>query len=93
MARDLDDRDTLDLIPQQKKRGRPKTGSAMTNAERQRKFREQKIVTVTIKREDYEALQMLVSNPNPILKLDPEALERIQHSVFGPVARSENKRR
>ena len=51
MARNSDILDTLDLIPQKKKRGRPKTGNAMTNAERQRKFRAEKIVTVTIKKE------------------------------------------
>jgi hypothetical protein len=93
MARDLDDRETLDLIPQPKKRGRPKTGSAMTNAERQRKFRSEKIVTVTIKKDDIEALQSLVANPNPILKLDQETLKRIKEAVFGAVARTEKQRR
>ena len=92
MARDLDDRDTLDLIPQQKKRGRPKTGNAMTNAERQRKFRAEKAVTITINREDIETLSTLISNPNPDIKLDPEKLERITHAIFGKLAREERKK-
>lgn len=92
MARDLDDRDTLDLIPQQKKRGRPKTGNAMSNAERQRKFRAEKVVTITINREDIETLSTLISNPNPDIKLDPEKLERISHALYGKLAREERKK-
>jgi hypothetical protein len=93
MARDLDDRDTLDLIPQQKKRGRPKTGNAMTNAERQRKFREEKAITITINREDLDTLKTLISNPNPEIKLDQEKLERISHALYGKLAREERKKK
>lgn len=92
MARDLDDRNTkemeLDSAPQPKKRGRPRTGKAMTNAERQKKFRAEraeKFVTVTIKKEDMEQLLTLIQNPDPFIKdkiIDTETLERLKE-CFG----------
>lgn len=39
MAKDMNDSATLELIPAAKKRGRPASGKALTNAERQRIFR------------------------------------------------------
>jgi len=83
MAKDLDDRSTLDLLPAPKRRGRPPTGKALSNAERQRKFRSEKIVTVTINREDMETLMTLVNNPDPALlpKIDLEAIERVKERL------------
>lgn len=42
MAKDMNDSATLELIPTAKKRGRPASGKALTNAERQRIFRQSK---------------------------------------------------
>lgn len=42
MAKDLNDSVTMALIPEPKKRGRPASGKALSNAERQRLFRERK---------------------------------------------------
>ena len=94
MARDLDDRETLDLIPHPKKRGRPKTGLAMTNAERQRKFRAEKIVTVTINRKDMETLMTLVNNPDPnlLLSIDTESIERVKERLGIAMVRQIEKR-
>lgn len=39
MAKDLNDNVTMALIPEPKKRGRPASGKALSNAERQRRFR------------------------------------------------------
>ncbi|MEN6079457.1 H-NS histone family protein [Chromobacterium piscinae] len=45
--RDSNDKSTLEMLPIPKKRGRPSTGLAMTNAERQAKHRRE-CVTVTL---------------------------------------------
>lgn len=42
MAKDVNDSVTMALIPEPKKRGRPTSGKALSNAERQRLFRERK---------------------------------------------------
>lgn len=42
MAKDVNDSVTMALIPEPKKRGRPASGKALSNAERQRRFRENK---------------------------------------------------
>ncbi|QOZ84249.1 MULTISPECIES: H-NS histone family protein [Chromobacterium] len=42
MAKDMNDSATLELIPAAKKRGRPASANALTNAQRQRLFRERK---------------------------------------------------
>lgn len=42
MARQLEDNQTLDLLPLPKKRGRPKTGKAMTPAQKQAAYRRRK---------------------------------------------------
>ena len=42
MAKDVNDSVTMALLPEPKKRGRPASGKALSNAERQRLFRERK---------------------------------------------------
>lgn len=42
MARQLEDTQTLDLLPIPKRRGRPKTGRAMTPAQKQAAYRRRK---------------------------------------------------
>lgn len=83
--KDPNDTQTQSLIPEKRKRGRPKTGTALTPAEKQARYRErkaQKTVTVTFNREDIAALKLLISNPNPSLGLDERALESLSEAVF-----------
>lgn len=60
MARQLEDTQTLDLLPLPKKRGRPKTGKAMTPAQKQAAYRRRKklygIVAVELDRTDVAIL-------------------------------------
>lgn len=42
MAKQIEDTKTPDIFGEPKRRGRPATGNAMSNAERQRKFRAEK---------------------------------------------------
>ena len=51
--KDVNDNQTADLLPLKRRRGRPATGKAMTQAERQAKYRAkvaQNNVTVTVNR-------------------------------------------
>ena len=43
MAKDATDKSTVDMLPVTKKRGRPTTGTALSSADRQRKYRAKKI--------------------------------------------------
>lgn len=57
--RDPNDHSTGELIPTRRRRGRPRTGTALTGAERQAAYRAkqaQKFVTVTINRDLLERL-------------------------------------
>lgn len=57
--KDVNDNQTADLLPLKRRRGRPVTGKAMTQAERQAKYRAkvaQNNVTVTLNRELLERL-------------------------------------
>ncbi|QLI83040.1 hypothetical protein HZU75_16770 [Chitinibacter fontanus] len=60
MARQLEDTQTLDLLPVPKKRGRPKTGKAMTPAQKQAAYRRRKklygIVAIELDRTDVAIL-------------------------------------
>lgn len=62
MAKDMNDSVTLELIPAAKKRGRPASGKALTNAERQRRFRmaQKQRVHIDLSVEDWaEVMTML----------------------------------
>ncbi len=66
--KDVHDNQTADLLPIKRPRGRPRTGKAMTQAERQAKYRAKQAennVTVTFNREDIPALKLLLANPSP----------------------------
>ena len=83
--KDLHDHQTADLLPIKRPRGRPRTGKALTGAERQAKYRAQqaeKTVTVTFNREDLPALKLLLANPNPALDVDQGTLDRIAQALF-----------
>ena len=83
--KDLHDHQTTDMLPTKRPRGRPSTGSALSGAERQAKYRakmNENSVTVRFNREDVAALKLLLANPNPALDVSPEALERIVAALF-----------
>lgn len=83
--KDVNDNQTADLLPMKRPRGRPRTGSALSGAERQAKYRASqanKNVTVTFNREDLPALKLLLANPNPALQVDQETLDRLVGTLF-----------
>lgn len=83
--KDMHDHQTTDMLPTKRPRGRPRTGRALSGAERQAKYRakmNENSVTVTFNREDVAALKLLLANPNPALDVAPEALERIVAALF-----------
>ncbi|WP_421345994.1 hypothetical protein [Aeromonas veronii] len=84
--KDVNDNQTADLLPIRRPRGRPRTGKALSGAERQAKYREsqaEKTVTVTFNREDVPALKLLLANPNPALDVDQVTLDRLVAALFG----------
>ncbi|MFM5564949.1 hypothetical protein ACET8P_21250 [Aeromonas veronii] len=84
--KDVNDNQTADLLPMKRPRGRPRTGKAMSQAERQAKYRAKLAditVTVTFNRDDVPALKLLLANPNPALDVDQATLDRIAQAVFG----------
>ncbi|QOD84912.1 hypothetical protein [Chromobacterium haemolyticum] len=62
MAKDMNDSSTLELIPAAKKRGRPASGKALTNAQRQRRFRESKKdrVQIDLSNDDWARLSAIL---------------------------------
>lgn len=83
--KDVNDNQTADLLPIKRPRGRPRTGKALSHAERQAKYRAKQAentVTVTFNRDDLPALKLLLANPNPALLIDQEILDRMAGVVF-----------
>jgi hypothetical protein len=83
--KDAHDTRTADLLPVRRPRGRPRTGTAMTGAERQAKHRAklaENTVTVTFNRDDVPALKLLLANPNPDLDVDQVTLDRLVGTLF-----------
>jgi hypothetical protein len=83
--KDLHDNQTADLLPIKRPRGRPRTGSALSGAERQAKHRAklaENTVTVTFNRDDVPALKLLLANPNPALEVDQVTLDRLVNALF-----------
>lgn len=83
--KDSHDTKTGDLLPIPRRRGRPSTGSALSNAQRQAKFRAkfaENNVTVTFNRDDLPALKLLLANPRQDLNVDQDALERLVAALF-----------
>lgn len=83
------------MLPTKRPRGRPRTGSAISGAERQAKYRAkqaEKTVTVTFNRQDMDALKLLLSTAqlnlmsgetlNVVARLDLETLNSIIQAVF-----------
>lgn len=75
----------LDLIPQKRPVGRPKTGKALTPAEKQARYRArqaEKTVTVTFNRADLATLKTLLANAPGALGLPAESVDRLTKAVF-----------
>lgn len=84
--KDVNDNQTADLLPIKRPRGRPRTGKALSGAERQAKYRAaqaEKNVTVTFNRDDVPALKLLLANPNPALDVEQVTLDRLVAALFG----------
>lgn len=83
--KDVNDNQTVDLLPMKRPRGRPSTGKALPGAVRQAKYRAkmaEKTVTVTFNRSDIPTIKLLLANPNPSLQLDQYTLDRIAGALF-----------
>jgi hypothetical protein len=83
--KDANDNQTQDLLPTARPRGRPRTGTAMTPAQKQAAYRQrlaENTVTVTFNRADIPAIKLLLANPSPALQLDQEILDRIAGALF-----------
>lgn len=75
----------LDLIPKKRPVGRPKTGKALTPAEKQARYRArqaEKVVTVTFNRSDLADLKTLLANSPDSLGLSAESIDRLAKAVF-----------
>ncbi|MBK0415147.1 H-NS histone family protein [Chromobacterium haemolyticum] len=77
MAKDANDSVTLELIPAAKKRGRPASGKALTNAERQRRFRmaQKQRVHIDLSSEDWADVMVMLQ-----LKYEADANSQSQLS-------------
>ena len=86
--KDTTDQGTGDMFGIKRGRGRPKTGSAKTGAERQAAYRakqQENNVTVTLNRHDLKALKLLLSfaKVKGVAELGlAEALERIERVIY-----------
>ena len=82
--KDAHDNQTPDLLPVKRPRGRPRTGKAMTQAERQAKYRAKQAentITVTFNREDVKVLKTLLANPPDMLCLSLDNIDRLAKAV------------
>lgn len=88
--KDVNDKQTADLLPTPARRGRPVTGKALSSAEKQAAYRKrlaENTVTVTFNKGDFEQLKTLMayhaSYPDDALVDDLEAVERICDVLWG----------
>lgn len=89
--KDTKDQDTGDMLGVKRGRGRPKTGTAKTGAERQAAYRakqRENNVMVTFNRADIKALKLLfsVAKVTGVAELEElgigDALERIESAIY-----------
>ena len=81
--KDVNDNQTADLLPIKRPRGRPRTGKALSHAERQAKYRAKQAentVTVTFNRDDIPTIKLLLANP--AFDVDQETMDRIAGALF-----------
>lgn len=75
----------LDLIPKKRPVGRPKTGTALSPAEKQARYRArqaQKTVTVTFNRSDIPALKILLAQADLSGALPADEIDRLCKAVY-----------
>lgn len=84
MMKDHCDILTQELFPAKRAPGRPKTGNALSAAEKQRRYRERqhhKNITVTVNRDDVvtlsAALHLAAMMPSFCGDADPESIQRL----------------
>ncbi|WP_071910118.1 hypothetical protein [Aeromonas sp. SCS5] len=83
--KDQHDTQTQELIPTKRPVGRPKTGKALTPAEKQARYRArqaEKTVTVTFNREHLATLKLLLANAPESLGLPADQLDSLTKAVF-----------
>jgi len=76
----------LDLIPKKRPVGRPKTGTALSPAEKQARYRArqaEKTVTVTFNRSDIPALKILLAQADLSGALPADEIDRLCKAVYG----------
>jgi len=88
--KDVNDKQTADLLPVPARRGRPVTGNALSSAEKQAAYRKrlaENTVTVTFNKDDFEQLKTLMayhaSYPDDALIDDVAVVERICDVLWG----------
>lgn len=75
----------LDLIPKKRPVGRPKTGTALSPAEKQARYRArqaEKTVTVTFNRSDIPALKILLAQADLSGALPADEIDRLCKAVY-----------
>ncbi|MGE6123796.1 hypothetical protein ACLH0G_03675 [Aeromonas rivipollensis] len=75
----------LDLIPKKRSVGRPKTGTALSPAEKQARYRArqaEKTVTVTFNRSDIPALKILLAQADLSGALPADEIDRLCKAVY-----------
>jgi len=84
--KDTKDTSTLELLPLKRPRGRPRTGTALSGAARQARYREQQrleSVTVTFNRTDLQALKLLIQVADfRLVDVDQETQARLLDAVI-----------
>lgn len=86
--KDANDKQTADLLPMPKKRGRPATGKALTPAQKQAAYRARQAenkATVTINKADLKALKRAIALVDFFPELSPEereALSRVESAIY-----------
>jgi len=89
--KDQHDTSTAELLPLKRPRGRPRTGNAMTPAERQAKYYAKQVklaentVTLTINEDDVKALKLALVRAEMdygLSKAQKEALARIESALY-----------
>ena len=91
MMKDQHDTLTQELLPAKRGPGRPKSGNALTPAEKQRRYRErqhQKNITVTLSRDDVTTLSSLLTaakfyGPRIGVDLDAKSVQRLIEALDG----------
>ncbi|WP_080965567.1 H-NS histone family protein [Chromobacterium subtsugae] len=85
--RDSNDKSTMELLPTPKKRGRPSTGSAMTNAQRQAKFRASRATNIHVELTQQE-FALLVADLQCLVEFKPNLIRDRDRAIFQKIYRA-----